>query len=594
MPPVAADFEKVTLDNDTHAPMEVDIAKDGRVFYIELNRGEVRMWSPQSQTSTVVGTIPVATVHENGLLGIQLSPDFATTGHIYLAYATLPDAGRERFRHQPHLALHADRQHARPGAGDLHLEAPACAVLPQRRLARLRARRLALPLHRRQHQPVRARLQPDSTSVPAAQAWDAQRTSANTNDPNGKILRIKPIPNATGVPGIGTTYTIPDGNLFPESQDTQNKTLPEIFAMGFRNPFRIHVDQKTGWVLMGDYGPDAGSANPTRGPQGSVEFNVVKQPGFYGWPYCIRENVPYHDITYTADNGAGTDNGVYNCNAPVNDSPNNTGLTNLPPAIPATMWEAYTEADARFPDLGTGGAPTGGPRYYFDEASDSETKFPRFYDGQWFIGEWNNDWVKTTTLNNEGLATGVACFAICTGYSSPHDMEFGPDGSLYIIEWGQGFAEDNADSGLYRIDYVSGARSPIANATVDNDAVPVGATVNFSSAGSNDPDGTPLTYLWNFDDGTPTSTAANPSHTFTAAGTYDVTLTVTDASGDTRGRHRDRGRRQPAAGGHDRDTGERQGRGLRRHDPVQGLGCRPGRRRRDRLQQGPARVQARA
>ena len=172
--------------------------------------------------------------------------------------------------------------------------------------------------------------------------------------------------------------------------------------MGFRNPFRIHVDQKTGWVLMGDYGPDAGSTNPNRGPQGSVEFNVVKEPGFYGWPYCVRQNVPYHDITYTADSGAGTDKGLYNCDAPVNNSPNNTGLTNLPPAIPATMWMGYTEPDTRFPDLGTGGAPTGGPRYYYDEDSTSETKFPPFYDGQWFIGEWNNDWVKTDLAQQRG------------------------------------------------------------------------------------------------------------------------------------------------------------------------------------------------
>ena len=175
----------------------------------------------------------------------------------------------------------------------------------------------------------------------------------------------------------------------------------------------------------------------------------------------------------------------------------------------------------------------GGTRYYFDEDSDSETKFPKFYDGHWFIGEWNNDWIKTATLNNQGLATGVACMAVCTGYISPMDMEFGPDGSLYVVEWGQGFNENNPDSGVYRVDYIQGARSPIANATVNNDAVPVGTTVNFSSAGSNDPDGTNITYLWDFKDGTPTSTAANPSHTFTAAGTYDVTLTVTDESGDS-------------------------------------------------------------
>ena len=113
--------------------------------------------------------------------------------------------------------------------------------------------------------------------------------------------------------------------------------------MGFRNPFRIHVDPVTDDIFMGDYGPDAGSTNPTRGPQGSVEFNIVKEPGFYGWPYCVRENVPYHDITlHATTRGAGTDNGLYNCAAPVNNSPNNTGLTNLPAAKPATMWMGYT------------------------------------------------------------------------------------------------------------------------------------------------------------------------------------------------------------------------------------------------------------
>ncbi len=88
--PTAADFEKVTLDDDTNAPMEIDIANDGRAFYIELD-GRVQMWSPTTGTTTTVGTIPVSVVHENGLIGIQLAPDFDTTGHIYLAYNTLPN-----------------------------------------------------------------------------------------------------------------------------------------------------------------------------------------------------------------------------------------------------------------------------------------------------------------------------------------------------------------------------------------------------------------------------------------------------------------------------------------------------------------------
>jgi glucose/arabinose dehydrogenase len=75
---------------------------------------------------------------------------------------------------------------------------------------------------------------------------------------------------------VGTTYTIPAGNLFPPGTA---QTRPEIFGMGFRNPFRFTVDPETGWVLMGDYGPDASSTNANRGPQGSVEYNVLSQPG---------------------------------------------------------------------------------------------------------------------------------------------------------------------------------------------------------------------------------------------------------------------------------------------------------------------------
>ena len=55
-------------------------------------------------------------------------------------------------------------------------------------------------------------------------------------------------------------------------------------------------------------------------------------------------------------------------------------------------------------------------------------------------------------------------------------------------------------------------------------------TVNFSSAGSSDPDGTVASYNWNFGDGT-SSTIANPSHTYSTLGTYTATLKVTDNSG---------------------------------------------------------------
>lgn len=63
-------------------------------------------------------------------------------------------------------------------------------------------------------------------------------------------------------------------------------------------------------------------------------------------------------------------------------------------------------------------------------------------------------------------------------------------------------------------------------------AAVVSASLNFSSAGSTDPDGSISSYSWSFGDGT-NSTSANPSKSYSSAGTYTVTLTVTDNQGAT-------------------------------------------------------------
>ena len=125
----------------------------------------------------------------------------------------------------------------------------------------------------------------------------------------------------------------------------------------------------------------------------------------------------------------------------------------------------FTDTDPRFrPDLGTGGAPMGGPRYHYDPTLVSDRKFPAFYDNKWFIAEWNNGWIKTANLGRDRRDDqGRQSFALGTGYKRPMDLDFGPDGALYVIEWGSGFSGDNADSGVYRIDYVAGDKAPIAD-----------------------------------------------------------------------------------------------------------------------------------
>jgi len=60
----------------------------------------------------------------------------------------------------------------------------------------------------------------------------------------------------------------------------------------------------------------------------------------------------------------------------------------------------------------------------------------------------------------------------------------------------------------------------------------VGVQIAFDGSGSYDPDGTIISYEWDFGDGD-TGTGVAPSHTYTTTGTYTVTLTVTDDEGKT-------------------------------------------------------------
>jgi PKD repeat protein len=70
----------------------------------------------------------------------------------------------------------------------------------------------------------------------------------------------------------------------------------------------------------------------------------------------------------------------------------------------------------------------------------------------------------------------------------------------------------------------------VASANPEDGSAPL--TVQLSSDGSYDPDGTITTYAWDLGDGD-TSGEANPSHTYADAGTYDAVLTVTDDQGAT-------------------------------------------------------------
>src|SRR5690606_2780620 len=154
--------------------------------------------------------------------------------------------------------------------------------------------------------------------IPGHQQYDARRSAGNTNDLRGKILRIRVNDDAT--------YTIPDGNLFPKDMD---KTRPEIYVMGNRNPYRISVDQKDGTLYWGEVGPDANNDSlATRGPRGYDEVNRAPEAGNYGWPLFVGDNYAYREYNYET----GESGDAFDPEKPVNNSRTNTGLREPPPA----------------------------------------------------------------------------------------------------------------------------------------------------------------------------------------------------------------------------------------------------------------------
>jgi len=218
--------------------------------------------------------------------------------------------------------------------------------------------------------------------------------------------------------------------------------------MGTRNPYRISVDQKNGNIYWGEVGPDSDTTIMTRGPKGYDEINQAKKPGFFGWPLVIGNNFPYYEYDYRT----GKPGILIDPLKPVNNSRNNTGLKELPPAQPAFIWYPYGKSQD-FPQLNSGGRTAmAGPVFYSDMFPES-TRLPDYYNGKLFIYEFMRNWIKVITFNDNGDFYKMEPFMEHIKLAAPMDMELGPDGQLYLLEYGKGWFVKNPDAALSRIDY---------------------------------------------------------------------------------------------------------------------------------------------
>ncbi len=505
-------FQVEALVTGLTEPMELELLPDGRPIWIQRG-GEIHVYDFDFEQSTKVAELDVWTEFEDGLLGIALDPDFAENHWMYLYYSpniatSVNRLSRFKFMdnqldlasEQIILDVPVDRNKCCHSGGSVEFGGTG--------LLHLSIGDNTNPFESDGYAPI-----DDSRDVPN---FDARRSSANTKDLRGGIIRIK-------VEEDGS-YSIPEGNLFQDPEVGR----PEIYAMGMRNPFRIHVDQRNGNVYCRDVGPDARQDSSGLGPRGHDEVNVAREAGFFGWPLFIGDNKRYH----ARDFAAGKVGAAFDPDNPVNDSKLNTGAKNLPPAQPAMIYYPYAQSE-EFPQLGTGGRNAmAGPVFYHADYQESEHRFPDYYDGKFFFYDWMRDYIMAADLDETGYVTSFEPFLPNQELLHPIDMLFSPDGELFILEYGRKWFSRNNDARLLRIRFNAGNRTPVPEMEIASaiGASPFKLVADASSSIDYDGDDLEVTWLLNDQE---IGTGMTLDHEVTQNGEYVLAALIQDGQGNT-------------------------------------------------------------
>jgi len=373
---------------------------------------------------------------------------------------------------------------------------------------------------------------------------------------SGKIWRLDP---ATGAGVPSNPFYDASAPYAPRSR---------VWALGLRNPFRFTLREGTG-------SHNAADARPGTLYIGDVgwstweDLHVDNAPALnFGWPLFegMEVQTSYWNSTAANRDAPNPLFGIGGCTqqffrfrdliqqdtlaSPLSfPNPCNT-FQEVPITIPVFLhsrpaidwhhsadrarWAAFNGDTAEQPLIGqsdtqgtwiVAGAPFRG------NTSNAGTwytgdQFPPEYKNTYFHTDYGAQWIRNFVFNENDFPVEVRQFNPSAG--GVVNMAQHPDGTLYYIAWA---------TFLRKVSYVgTGNRPPTAVvAAVTPPYGPSPLNVQFSAAGSSDPDGQALTYEWNWGDGSPLGSGQSAQHTFTATSgapaRFTVTLTVRDPLG---------------------------------------------------------------
>ncbi len=206
-------YAAVAIGTNLQQPTKIACAEDGRVFFTELMTGKVRAVTAAGTIEpTAFATIPVTTGGHQGLLGIALSPTFATDHYLYVSAVVPAGAGKPQ-------RIQVLRFDATTNVGSNQT-----VVLDD------------LPFGAINNG---GELVFDDNGMLFLSLGDMQRPSEAQDDnlPTGKILRFSPVDGSA-----------PADNPLPGNR---------LWAKGLRNTFALAVHPAFGYLLGADNGPDS-------------------------------------------------------------------------------------------------------------------------------------------------------------------------------------------------------------------------------------------------------------------------------------------------------------------------------------------------
>lgn len=444
------------------------------IYFVE-RKGKVKFYDGQAKRVDSVGFIPnwanqsSNNANDNGLMGLALDPDFNKNKWIYFWYCpTIPGAGSSSSANR-RLRLSRITVNGQNKL-DMSTEKILIDILGSKTdqyhaggpMTFDRFGDLWVTVGNNSNDLNGNGNQYSTTDSSNSGEWG----SGNTASLRGGVFRIHPdtsakavFTNRSGTYGPG--YTVPSGNfgeywanyfqthgnatLAAEYRDTA-KVRPEVYVKGTRSNYSIAIHPKTGWVGWGDV-----QYNST-----NDEYNLVDHPAFAGMPYFMKNNqsTPAGSITLPVGHSAAT---------PINNSPLNSGVKNLPPAERPVIWYG---AGASTDSTMVNNVAIGGPFYVYNRNLKSPVKFPPHLDNSWVLMTTYGPnsptsgslWITmldslTPTIRvapQQQATTGLLRFSV----RNPINAKYGPDGALYVLQYGSSSAYNSGNNpGAIRIDY---------------------------------------------------------------------------------------------------------------------------------------------